>query len=447
MAVKLQLGKKSQGYDRLVTLTVLVYMHLWILEGAIRKWVPGSEQLMYVARDALVVGAVVMLGLGSARRTRSAPIFWAATLSLAVLVSIQVMYGRISLPIAAVGFRSYVAPLLLAYVAWCYPVNGMWQRMMKIIAAYAPIQAIVTIAQVMSPARSAINKQVGSDAAYFVNDNIVRASGTYSAPSGLSLYVPLALAASFYLIYRSPKKMRWFWALALTSVFVTSLVSGSRGTILAAAIVFAAFFLLHLSRISRGGFGNVLFTTVVGVACFFAILSWLPGVADSFLNRFENASRSENASDRLVGQTFDFFATPFTFIGDGAGAHSVAGINLGSMGPWLEIESVKWVAELGLAGWILACTRMLICLVLATLLLSRLSERNIASTVTAAAMIPVVLYGQITHFPSAQGFLSICLTLLILIHRFDPKEATYITPMPVAGNSVTRQHRQTELAP
>ena len=219
MVVNIESRNKPRGSDRLVTAAVLVYMHLWVLEGAIRKWIPGSEQIMYVARDALLIGAIVMLGLGSARRARSAPMFWGATLFLGVLISVQVMLGRTSLPIAAIGLRSYFAPLLLAYVVWCYPVRSLWQRIMIIVAAYAPIQAAVTIAQVLSPARSIINKQVGSDTAYFVNDGIVRASGTYSAPSGLTLYVPLALAASLYLVYNSPKKMRWFWAFALTCIF------------------------------------------------------------------------------------------------------------------------------------------------------------------------------------------------------------------------------------
>lgn len=425
MSVKLERGTKPQKYERVVTLSVVVYLHLWILEGAARKWLPGSEQVMYVARDAILIAVIVILGLGTSRRARAAPLFWIAVLALAVLTSVQIMLGRISLPVAAIGLRSYIAPFLLAYIAWCYPVTGVWQRMLAILAAYAPIQAAVTIAQVLSPARSVINKQVGSDAAYFLNDGIVRASGTYSAPSGLSLYVPLALAASFYFIYKSSKRTRWFWASTLVCSIAISVLSGSRGTLLATGIVFAVFFLYHLSRISDGGFGGILFTAAAGVLCLLAIQAWLPAVVDSFLNRFENASRSEDVTDRLAGQTFDFFLTPFSMLGNGVGSHSMAGINLGSSGTWIEIESAKWVAELGLAGWLLACARLLFCLIIVILIVTRLPDRNIASVVTAAAMIPVLLYGQITHFPSAQGFLSVCLALLVSIQRdeSDPLDA------------------------
>jgi hypothetical protein len=353
-------------------------------------------------------------------------------LALAMLVSLQLMVGKIGPSTAVIGLRSYVAPFLLTYLAWCYPFSGIWQSMMKILAAYAPVQAAITIAQVISPAHSVINKEVGSDAASFLNDGIVRASGTYSAPAGLSLYVPLALAACLYLVYKLHGGQRWFWTFSLVCTIAISVLSGSRGIILSAGIVFVSFFLYHLTRISRGGFGNILFTTVVGVFCLLIVQAWLPKVIDSFLNRFENASRSEDSTDRIVGQTFDFFATPFSFLGDGAGSHSIAGINQGALGPWIEIESVKWVAELGISGWFLACARLLFCAGLTLWIIGRLRERNLATVLIASALIPVLTYGQITHFPSAQGFLSICLALLILIQHTEGFQSEEIADSQLA---------------
>lgn len=435
-------GTKAKHQDRVVVLTTIAYTHLWILEGAIRKWVPGSDQLMYVARDALVLGVIMMLGLGSARRTRSAPIFWIAIIGLGILVSAQMMLSKMSLPVGAVGLRSYIAPMLLAYLVWCYPVNGVWQSMLKTIAAYAPVQATVTIAQVLSPAQSFINKEVGSDAASFVNDSIVRASGTYSAPSGLSLYVPLALAACLYLVCTSSKRLRWFWGLALLCMFVISLASGSRGNLLAATIVLATFFIYQLTRVSQGGAAHAAFTAISAVTCVVGIYWWLPAVAESFLNRFSSAARSEDPTDRLFNQTFDFLSTPFSFLGTGAGSNSMVGINLGSMKPWVEVESIKWVTELGLLGWVLACTRLLFCFIVLVVSVLYIRTTSLAWILVIAALLPVILYGQITHFPSAQGFLSLGLSSLILIHRSARRSASPVGAEHVRVNYVGRHNGQ-----
>ena len=95
----------------------LVYVNLWILEGAFRKWVPGSENAMYFLRDILLVLALAALAMsgrvGRSRSPRFVLFFWSTAAMLSVFAVLQVLAELITLPVAIVGLRSYIAPLLL----------------------------------------------------------------------------------------------------------------------------------------------------------------------------------------------------------------------------------------------------------------------------------------------------------------------------------------------
>jgi len=395
---------------------ILIYVHLWIVEGALRKWVPGTENLFYFARDIILVCSLAYAGLAFSSKQRRAPLLWIAAIVVVCFAAIQVILGRVDLMVAVIGLRSYISPFILVYAAWCYGTPSLYPRIAKIILIYTPVQALIAVMQVISPPLSWINKQVGSDGASFVNGGVARASGMFSSPAGLTMFIPLALAVVLWLLHDSTRKLKFAAVLVLISIIVLVAVSGSRGSVLGAAIVLSVFVVFQLFSLSGTGLRNMLLTIGFIFLALTWVLSTFPEVVSSFEDRFASAAQSEDSSDRLLGATFDFLGWPFRLLGDGVGNHSVAGINLGGTGPWHEIESIRWVTELGVLGWMLAASRILFSLVALFYALSHLRRRSILGLLVLAALLPVILFGQVTQFPSAQAFTSVCGAFLVLLY-------------------------------
>lgn len=394
-----------------------VFVHLWILEGALRKWVPGTESLMYFARDIVIILVLMLLGLFCAKAEKPKPFiaFWLILAVLTLLAVVQVIALPIDLRVAIVGLRSYLAPLFLLYGALRYGFPGLSTRLARIIVAYGPVLALLAIVQVLSPATSVINRQVGSDEAYFINFGVVRASGTFSAPAGLSTFAPLCLALSLALMSQ-PARSKDFkiGVVGLLSSLAIVGLGGNRLAVLGALIVAAIYCLRQLSlgssRETRRLAGFLLIITLVAVVAVAAF----PSVLNAFSQRFENASQSEDSSARLVEQTFGFLTYPMSFFGHGIGVHSQAGISLGSGREWVEWDTEKWVAELGIIGWFLAVLRLALSTVLIGRVMIAIHRLPLLASMSFAAVIPTLLYGQITQFPSNQAFVSIAMSILVL---------------------------------
>src|SRR4051794_6134737 len=59
----------SAATSSLPQILFVTYIHLWVVEGALRKWIaPGLGTALYVGRDALFVGGAIALLLASKRQ-------------------------------------------------------------------------------------------------------------------------------------------------------------------------------------------------------------------------------------------------------------------------------------------------------------------------------------------------------------------------------------------
>jgi hypothetical protein len=73
---------------RSVAAVIVTYVLLWGLEGAARKWLPGTDQVFYLLRDALLLFSIAWVSFIArrpARHSRWVPIFWIATLGFVIL--------------------------------------------------------------------------------------------------------------------------------------------------------------------------------------------------------------------------------------------------------------------------------------------------------------------------------------------------------------------------
>ena len=396
------------------------YIVLWVIEGAFRKWVPASDTLFYVLRDGGVSIAVAAFIIVNAHRRTSRvwSLAWAFLLLLIVLAAVSVITDRQTLTSSFLGIRAYIGPaMFIAFSASFVPQSAI-SRAAQWISLLMVLNALLTLAQVISPATAIINVEVGGESASFVNaGNVVRASGMFSSPAGLTAFSVLATAISLGAIADRQSRLSIHYA-TLVSVAIVVTLGGARGALLGVAIVLLAYVFMMYSGAGASALPKILAIGVTAGAVYVGAYLFYPSVLDSFSTRFEQAAASEDTLGRLIHSTFGFFVEPFPLLGSGPGAHSSGGAQL-SGNAWVEIESMRWVAELGLFGYALASIRLIVAGCLIWFLLSKAALYPAIARLSMAALVPVLLFGSITQQPSTQGFFAICSSMILMWPEFS----------------------------
>lgn len=403
--------------QRAVHFLALTYVHLWILEGAFRKWIPQLDSAFYFARDGILILGIAAIfalyGPPTCRRWVSY-VLWGLVSAWAILLAIQVTQLDVPIMVGIAGVRNYIAPILLPLLIARDGFGQFVPRLFRTVALYGPIQAALTLIQVGSPRTAWINIQTGGDEAFFTTaGGIVRASGTFSAPAGLILFATLCLVAGLVITSGESGVSPWLGWLAIVSAIVLIAIGGSRGAVFAAAFVLVAWF-AHTALVMRPRqVLGMIAVTAVGAAVGWGVINAVPAVFDAFVMRFVNASQDENTVERLGRAVFGFNDLHIPFLGDGAGMYSSIGIALGSGKTWIEVDSARWVAELGFVGFALAWFRVLFAAALAVSIVLGSRRFPLSSSLSAAGLIQVLLFGSVTTQPSTQGYFGILLVIFL----------------------------------
>ena len=181
-----------------VRLALYLFLFLLIYDGALRKWVlPGIEQLLFIAKDALLLGVFLHVMLNRPRQIRAAMQPAAATLLLLYGSWVLLQAGNVNLPSVFVGIWGLKAHLFYASLILLLPLvfNSLEHLFRWLEQAYPWIVipvCVLAFVQLGAPADSLINQQVrgGMDMiSYFGESSLVRVTGTFSYITGMSSFV------------------------------------------------------------------------------------------------------------------------------------------------------------------------------------------------------------------------------------------------------------------
>lgn len=395
---------------------VLIYIDLWVLEGAFRKWVPGVATPFYFARDAVALLVILILIVLPKHDSRRVGWFWLAAIALAVYGAVQVFSGLITLPVMAVGLREYLAPLFPLLIVLLQPSSISFRAIAIRMLVYVPVQLGLALVQVSKPPASFWNAQANDEITKFVNSGVARATGTFSAPAGFRDYVVLCLALALALLIERSLSVRWAVPASIMLLLCT-LLSGSRGAVLGVVIVLVVVAVVGFSR------GNLqLGLVVVGIFALVGIAAVVlearfGNVADAFITRFQDASMQEDTSGRLVNQAVGFLWSPTSLFGTGIGSTTQAGIALGSDISSTDLEAVRWSTELGVVGLGLALAVRLVGVVALVRAMIRVRVNPVRESLLLAFILPTLLIGasNITTTPSYQAASGLAFALWYLV--------------------------------
>ena len=311
-------------------LAVQVGMVLLIFEGAIRKWLlPGSQDLVYFAKDVFFLGAY--LGFLQTRgrlrlRYPQSPVLYGALVLGSVLGLFQIFNPRLpNFLVGILGFKAYFlyVPLLFVVPAVFSDDRALARFLKRYVLIAFPV-GLLSVAQFFSPQGSILNTYAQATEAgaisTFGSSKFVRTTGTFSYISGYTSY----LLTMTILILMILTTTRWrfkgnlvvYAALGLT--LLGMLMSGSRGPIFLLALVFPLYWWLAVVREKQSGQTFVRLLLGLGL-----LIAGLSSAGEEAVTAFsQRASGSKDVASRL--------ASPFVAPADMLPYAGALGFGIGS---------------------------------------------------------------------------------------------------------------------
>ncbi|HET9212119.1 MAG TPA: hypothetical protein VFR03_17080 [Thermoanaerobaculia bacterium] len=413
---------------------------LMIFEGAIRKWlVPGAQDLIYFAKDVLLLGAYVGFFRDRPRlRLPALPALYGVLALAALLGLLQIFNPALpNLLVGIFGFKAYFfyVPLLFVMPA-TFPDDAALYRFLRRYALIAIPVGLLAVAQFFSPASSSLNTYArSSEDAYvatFGSSTYVRVTATFSFITGYTTY----LVAMVILILTLSSAGRWrfhghlpmFGALGMT--LLGMLMSGSRGPVLILILLFPFYWWLAVIR-ERGG-GAAFGRLVIVLALVAGALAFTGRKAvDAFLGRAAGVGDVSSRVNAPLLSPWELLPE-VGLLGFGIGAtHQTAATLAPSVVPysWLhgllvEVESGRVMLELGPLGFLLIYFTRLYLTVYAFLQARRLRTRFHRAMATASFLfLLAAIPGGVVFDVTSDLYYWFFAGLLMLVIRLDREAA------------------------
>jgi hypothetical protein len=403
-----------------------------VIEGAVRKWfLPSASELVYFYKDALMIIILVAYR----RQHRKTPFLikrpvqiFSLALALFVVYAVAsvVIPGGPDVMIGLLGVKAYCLYMPLAFMvprafASREKVIGFlkWYSLIVLPVAAVGVMQFMDANPRSVLNRYAVNDEASSRAADIATfygssgQGFVRITSTFSYVSGLSIYLPIMFAlllslTSFYSIRHLSRSVRTLYYLALGAVVVTSFMTGSRGSVLAIAVITVVFYWFASKK---NLFRRLQHIAIIGTLIYAAFTTLFPQAYDAFYTRaFGEEQRVDEGLSRITG-SFDFptkeasYAGAFGY-GIGLTQNAVPALrkrfnlrktdNPIPMG--YEGEPGRVMLELGVIGFLLyTALRLVILLTLCRvcMLIRDPESRLLAIAILGALIFPLLIGGAV----------------------------------------------------
>jgi hypothetical protein len=399
---------------------IFFYFILWVVEGALRKWVmPSLSMPLLVVRDPVVLAIYFF-----AARAQIFPsngwmkFLWALALLIAAQAAIHVASGSVTWTVALYGVRCFVLHLPLIWV-----IPAVFGRKEMITLGKWVLYLAFPMAMLML-----IQFRVGGD--HWLNaatlkggsqisaalEGKVRPAGLFSFIAGPIHFYALCTALAIGAFLSTGVLPRWLSIMGLAGTLIAMSVSASRGLVLGCIIV-GAFGAFAAFRSGRAMAAAVVFgIAVVGVAGIISRSSTIQQGVFAFQTRWswqddDRASGQRAAAERFGGAFISAFRwvgiVPLTGEGVGSGTNLAGSLAGGKDSP-VEGEWERVIWELGpITGFLYLGWRTALSGSLIMLGLKGLRAGNYICLPLGAACFIDVLTG-FTKQPTSLGYIAMC---------------------------------------
>jgi hypothetical protein len=283
------------------------------------------------------------------------------------------------------------------------------------------IQLPIVILQVLSGPDAFINKTSWDlGASVFTSGEVVRPPGTFTNALGLGYFLLtcFGLVLSTNLKRSKSNSETNLNYIAFISILGISAISGSRTVIFGLISTICVYLVFRLTKkLNKSSIQNKVspFLRIFTVLGTLFVLYKMIDVINAFLYRVQYQTEGgEGTRNRIIDSIFGYQIQNLTFFGSGIGSRHQSALALGWIQPWVENESIRWSAELGLIGFLLIIIRQIWICYLAIQCFTKKFQNNYLAPIIFVTLGPVLLSGLSTQ-PSVQGTSAILIG--IIFHR------------------------------
>jgi hypothetical protein len=450
---------------RIVNL-LIVYFLLLIFEGALRKWaLPSYGQWLFFVRDPVVL-VIYWLALRGSYFSWRNPLLAAGMgfaflgLLMIAIQAVGVASGIAKWPILAVyGWRNYFLYIPLPFVIARVVRERDLQRFARIALVLAIPIAILVLMQFRAPPGAPINVGFGTTTVeqfhgLTVDVNHTRPSGPFTSDVGQKEFTVTALAL-LLAMWIAPARRRLVppaLLIVATCALLTCLaVSGSRGAILASAVVVAAAVASGpFVRSSGTSARAVLLPALLVVAAVLLYPIVFPEGYATFMNRWTEAQVAElhTFHGGVFGRALYSFYDFTSLLGDaplsgyGMGLAGDAALTLGVVIPgfhgWAESDWARHIVDLGpVVGMAFILYRVA--------LVTWIGSACLAGARRLGSQLPLLLFagcafdllsGELTGNGAVNGFVWLFSGLSLAAAGLGGEEATETSPLRATARAV-----------
>ncbi|WP_321818100.1 MULTISPECIES: hypothetical protein [unclassified Paraburkholderia] len=433
-------GQEALRFDFLLVLTVIL---VTVFEGAVRKWIaPGLTSPLLLCRDCAAFALVARTALSG--RFAAMPfatqclLAWTFVVAGWGLFQIIVLQGPIVLFL--LGLRFWLLYFWMALAMACTLTNQEIVRVMRLMIVLGIMMTPLVMLQHVLPPSSPINVQpdTDEDAIFRVTADIVRVSGTFTFTMGFACFIAVVSPIAISSVWNGVRLYRhaWLAVVAFIAVSISTLVSGSRASIMFFGALLAV---QTLAGLGAAKTGKALMQSFVRTALAVIALAVTLGVFSDALTatqeRFQTAAADEDVMGRIETELLGEPAArkEMNAIGHGLGAGTNAGSVLLTGENAFELaesEPARVLLEMGVIGfaWL-----MVKCLIFAVGL-----SRSLVRLVRCSETLPLLMWATTAYgmssWPvsgqvSANAFGYIALGLALCSTRTLPASAPIDDPM------------------
>jgi hypothetical protein len=183
-----------------IKIAIWIYFWLWLLEGALRKWVlPGFATPLLVVRDPV---AIFILYMAFKQQLSFINVYikiaWFSTL---MCLSLALLIGHQNIFVAVYGARIMLLHFPLIFIMGMVFTKSDVEKLGRIMLMLAPLMTMLIALQFNSPQSAWVNHGIGGDvdgAGFSGAMGYLRPPGTFSFISGVQMFYPLLAVYIFY---------------------------------------------------------------------------------------------------------------------------------------------------------------------------------------------------------------------------------------------------------
>jgi hypothetical protein len=311
---------------------LLLSFFLAVFEGAARKWVflgmPAAGYALYFSKDLAFAAALFLAKPREAFPLANSFRNWVGVgVALTLIGSVVAAFNELNLIGAVLTIRATVVLPVFAVIAMNRFRDIQSNRTMWLLALCGLANFALGTLQFSLPADHILNTYSDTSLDVVQIEESVRATGTFSYITGLSVMSTFAVLAGLSLMSEARAFSLGVGGIAVIGGIGCGLVSVSRAPILMAAVIILGWLLFS-------GFVQARLVQAVGSLCVIAVIinftvgsDFLAKYTSVILNRNAEAQQNETLSSRTIEpllETFDVMdAAP---LGIGLGSEQVAGV-------------------------------------------------------------------------------------------------------------------------